>query len=480
MSAISLLGYSAEFYVYGSMLLFYGVVYVIAYPLAAVVFIPVFHRLDIKSAYEYLELRFSGTVRQLVSLLFCFKLGGFKAVVWTSTFQMAIIFVGFMFVIVDGVIKQGGWQSILSAAQTGNRFILDDMRFDPRVRHSFWSLVIGGTFTILSMLAADQLTIQRYLSFKDLRKAQTALLLNIPMCFVTLFFYCSSGLIMFATYRFCDPLLRKNITRYDQLLIYYVADQQKSMNGLLGLFASAIYGAGLSTLSSGYNAVSAVILEDIVKPLYHWKSHSVLVDTKAAVVTKMALSIFGMVGGPLLGVFCLGMFFSWTNAKGALVGLCVSVAFTFYVGFGAIFSGVRPVIMPVTALGCDCHTNDTLNCTAMYDNVSAIFQCDQTCGYTVINNDPGGITNLYRVSYQYYSLIGVVIAVFFGTLVSALTGFRKHNPVDRRLLVSFGYSGSKADSKDLLDYTGSDTLCIAEKVNTLYDFRKNREFIEKF
>lgn len=69
-SAISILGYSAEIYQFGTMFCYYGLMYFVAYPIAAYVFLPVFYRLDISSCYEYLELRFNRWVRLGASSVF--------------------------------------------------------------------------------------------------------------------------------------------------------------------------------------------------------------------------------------------------------------------------------------------------------------------------------------------------------------------------------------------------------------------------
>lgn len=497
-SAISLLGYPAEIYAFGTMLFWYAFMYFIAYPLAAYLFIPVFFNLELTSGYKYLELRFDNKVRLIASFTFCLQIllymavvlyapalalssvtelsmvasilvtgilatfyttiGGAKAVIYTNTVQMIFILIGLLAVVIGGCIFHGGIENVWKIAYEGDRIHFDDFRIDPTVRHSAFSLVIGGTFTLLTLFAANQMSIQRYISMKTLRQAQIALLLNVPFNIVSIVLYTLAGLILYSTYAGCDPVKTGKITKNDQLLPYFVMDKLGVVFGLPGLFVSALYGAGLSTLSGGFNAVSAVVLEDFVKPAYHWKSARQLNDRTAATISKIlafvmgaftigmaflftllkstvlqiALSIFGMVGGPLLGAFILGMFFPWANKYGALCGQLVSLFFTFWIELGAIANKIAPVPLSVET---SCNSSTTL-----FDGNNLTVRVSDTDRFGRVmpaNADSisSGLTALYSISYQYYSLIEVIILVTVGMAVSALTGFSDPKKIDPKLLI---------------------------------------------
>lgn len=83
-SAISILGFSQEMYLFGSMYWLIGVSYFLTQPFAAHVFVPFFHKLNITSAYEYLERRFNVYVRIVASLIFCIEMFLYMAVVLYS------------------------------------------------------------------------------------------------------------------------------------------------------------------------------------------------------------------------------------------------------------------------------------------------------------------------------------------------------------------------------------------------------------
>lgn len=120
----------------------------------------------------------------------------------------------------------------------------------------------------------------------------------------------------------------------------FVVDAMGNMPGLPGLFVAGIFSASLSTISAALNSLAAVTLEDYIKPVYlHFKkqpmpeSNSTLQSKFLALtygvvcvgvafgaqylggVLQASLTIFGVVGGPLFGLFSLGMFVPRANQR---------------------------------------------------------------------------------------------------------------------------------------------------------------------
>jgi solute carrier family 5 (sodium-coupled monocarboxylate transporter), member 8/12 len=81
-----------------------------------------------------------------------------------------------------------------------------------------------------------------------------------------MFICCYTGLLIYATYQNCDPLTTKLAQAKDQLLPLYVMDILGEYPGLPGLFVAGVFSAALSSLSTGLNSMSAVVLEDFFKP----------------------------------------------------------------------------------------------------------------------------------------------------------------------------------------------------------------------
>lgn len=92
---------------------------------------------------------------------------------------------------------------------------------DPTVRHTWFSLIIGGGVTFLSLYAVNQTQVQRYLTVKDLRSAQTALWMNWPILTCLSLSTSFSGLAIYSRYYNCDPVSAKIISSNDQARITF-------------------------------------------------------------------------------------------------------------------------------------------------------------------------------------------------------------------------------------------------------------------
>ncbi|KAF5294065.1 hypothetical protein FQA39_LY13539 [Lamprigera yunnana] len=466
MSAVTLLGVSSENYTYGIQFIVINISYGLFTPLAAYLYLPVFFQLQATSAYEYLEKRFGQFSRLIASLSYSIQMilymgivlyapaltlealtgiskvaailtvglvctfystiGGMKAVLMTDVFQSLLMFAAVFSVIICATIETGSFADIWRIAEEGGRTNLLNFEIDPTVRHSWFSLIIGGGITFLSLYAVNQTQVQRYLTVKDLKTAQKALWLNWPILSALSLSTSFSGLAIFSKYYKCDPVSNGSITLVDQLMPYYVVDSMGHIPGLSGLFVAGIFSAALSTISAAMNCLAAVTLEDYFKPLYLKIKGRALPEKSLSLRTKLlafmyglvciaiaflaqflggvlqaALTIFGVVGGPLLGLFSLGMFTTSANETGAVTGLITGLAFAIWIGFG----GPRPPLpkLPVRIDGC----NETLSSFPIFKNVTA-------------GNDSEYFW-LYRISYLYNGVLGLIFTVVIGYIVSFVT-----------------------------------------------------------
>ncbi|XP_013789203.1 sodium-coupled monocarboxylate transporter 2-like isoform X2 [Limulus polyphemus] len=475
MSAITLLGTPAEMYLYGTQYWMICLSFILVIPAAAYLYMPIFYNLGLTSAYEYLEKRFNRVIRTMASCVFSFQMmlymavvlyapalalaqvtglnmwlsvisigvvctfytsiGGIKAVVWTDFFQVIMMFGSIIVIVIKGAHDEGGIQQVWKTSEEGKRIEFFNFSPDPTVRHTVWSLGIGGYFTWLAVYGVNQAMVQRYLTIPTLKGAQKTIWYNLPGLILLVLITGLAGLIVYTKYHDCDPITLKLVNAPDQLFPLYVMDVLGFLPGLPGLFVAGVFSGALSTVSSGVNSLAAVTLEDFIKTYIRndlselWAARLtkilalvygiitiilVVVAKELGNVLQATLSIRGMIGGPLLGVFTLGMFFPWTNNKGAGGGLLTGLSISFWVGFGAFIQ--KPLIprAPVSVDGC--LGNHTLPTTVAPE----------------IHN--AEVFPLYRISYMWFSAIGFFSVLISGLIISFITGPNKPEDIDPKLI----------------------------------------------
>ncbi|XP_072308205.1 sodium-coupled monocarboxylate transporter 1 [Eucyclogobius newberryi] len=527
MSGITVIGTPAEAYSFGTAFWLFGFSYAIMSIVTAELFVPVFYRLGVTSAYEYLELRFSRPIRIIgtsmyivqtalytglviyapalalnqitgldlwgvlvatgaVCIIYC-TLGGLKAVIWTDVLQMVVMLVGFLAVIARGAVLQGGLNQVWEDAREGGRLNTFDFDPDPRKRHSFWTIIIGGSIMWTSIYSINQSQVQRYISCKTLGHAKMSLYVNMIGLWVTVSLAMLSGLTMYSVYKKCDPLTNGDVNTSDQLLPYLVMDILAEYPGIPGLFVAAAYSGTLSTVSSSINALVAVTMEDFIVPLWKnitqrqvtWLNMGLSVffgalcigmagvASSLGSVLQAALSIFGMISGPLLGLYLLGMFFHTPNSMGSLSGMIIGLVLTLWVGIGAQIyppTADKTLPLPVTTVGCNSTLNQ--NHTTQEPWTSAVPMT------TLPPVRPPLADFWYSLSYLYFAVLGVVVTIVSGFLISMATGGCKQEKRHPDLFVKkkdlFCFSGcntseaSQTKEKKLSDVQGIDNKAFTE------------------
>nr|XP_008514606.1 PREDICTED: sodium-coupled monocarboxylate transporter 1 [Equus przewalskii] len=387
----------------------------------------------------------------VVCTFYC-TLGGLKAVIWTDVFQVGIMVAGFLCVIIQSVVTEGGISTILNDAYNGGRLNFWNFNPNPLQRHTFWTIIIGGTFTWASIYGVNQSQVQRYISCKSRFQAKMSLYINLLGLWVILVCSVLCGLALYSRYHDCDPWTAKKISAPDQLMPYLVLDILQDYPGLPGLFVACAYSGTLSTVSSSINALAAVTVEDLIKPHFRplserslsWVSQGMsllfgaLCIGMAALASLMgallqaALSIFGMVGGPLLGLFSLGILVPFANSIGALAGLLAGFVVSLWVGIGAqLYPPLPESTMPLSLETYGC--NSTYNGTNWMTTTEMPFS---TSAFQVHNVERTPLMdNWYSLSYLYFSTLGTFVTLFTGMLISLPTGGRKQN-IDHRFLLT--------------------------------------------
>lgn len=221
-------------------------------PLAMIVlcttFIPIFHKLNVYTAYEYLEKRFDNKTRTLTAFLFLLQrgistgitiyapaivlstilninityttflmaglvilytvYGGAKAVSYTQMLQMGIIFIGlFMaaYMVVHLMPANVGFTDALHIAGKMGKLNAIDTSFDLQNRYNIWSGIIGGFFLQLSYFGTDQSQVGRYLTGKSITQSRLGLVMNGLLKIPMQFFILLIGTLVFAFYQYHTP-----------------------------------------------------------------------------------------------------------------------------------------------------------------------------------------------------------------------------------------------------------------------------------
>lgn len=288
---------------------------------------------------------------------------------------------------------------------------------------------------MLSLYGVNQAQVQRYLSSRTEKEAIMSCYMVLPCLQVALMLSCLMGLVMYACYGNNSPREQQYITSKDQMVLYFVMDMLQNFPGLPGLFVACLFSASLSTISSAFNSLATVTMVDLIRPHYSMTearatllskmlalSYGIICLAMAYVVHLMnssvlqaALSIFGMVGGPLLGLFCLGIFFPCANSIGAVIGLAAGLVMAFWVGIGG-FLFQMPSSVQFLPL------NSTNTTPAASENITAM-------PAVIDAARPVGLNGLYSLSYMWYSALNSFTVVLIGLIISFVTGPTKGDDV---------------------------------------------------
>lgn len=264
-SAITFLSTPGQGYLsgLGFLQIYFGIPFALI--LISIFFLPNYHKLNVYTAYEYLEKRFDGKTRLLGAVLFLLQrgigagltiyapaivlstvfgwslqttiiscglvvtlytmLGGTDAVTVTQKYQLAVIFIGMVTafsLLVAKLPTELSFNDAMHVAGGFGKLKAVNLSTDLNERYTLWSGLFGGTFLMLSYFGADQSQVQRYISGSSIRESRLGLLFNaickIPMQFCILMI----GVVMFVFYQFKEPPLffdsrvAKNLSAYQE------------------------------------------------------------------------------------------------------------------------------------------------------------------------------------------------------------------------------------------------------------------------
>ena len=182
-------------------------------------------------------------------------LGGMRAVMWVEMWQMLIIFLGILFClgsVIFGLPDEVSLTDAIRIAGATGRTDTVDFDLNPNATYTIWTGIFGGTFLMLSYFGTDQSQVQRYLTARSLTESRLSLLftalLKIPMQFIILL----TGALLFVFYQFEKPPVVFNPVAYERLAAQQDVSQLEadydrafeSRREAAGDFADALGGAG--------------------------------------------------------------------------------------------------------------------------------------------------------------------------------------------------------------------------------------------
>ncbi|MBQ7634188.1 MAG: cyclically-permuted mutarotase family protein [Bacteroidaceae bacterium] len=356
-------------------------------------YLPFFRRLNVTTAYEYLERRFNYATRFMASLLFivfmvartalviflpslamtavtgidiyiCIVLmavitivyctmGGVEAVVWGDVIQ-GIILVGGAIIAAGYLIVQTGengasdfWQ----IATDNDKFRMFVWSLDWKSA-TFWVVILGGLANNLISYTSDQTVIQRYLTTKDEKSAARGILTNGLMSVVVTIAFFTIGTGLYTFFKTHPAAMDITMQKTDAIFPFFMMSQLPA--GLAGLLIAAVFSATMSTIASNINSISTAFTVDFwsrfrtvsdagkLKTARYAGIAAGLIGMFIAILMAMVdiqslldyfNTILGLLSGGIGGLFMMGIFFPRIGSRAALIGFLCGTAVVMWMNF---------------------------------------------------------------------------------------------------------------------------------------------------
>ncbi len=383
-SALTFIGVPALAYTSNMTFLQVVIGYLFGRVLVSVFLLPAYFRGEIQTAYELLNIRFGGQVRDLSALLFLVTrtladgvrlfaaglvlsvitqipdtwtvliigvitltytfYGGMTAVIWNDVVQLVIYVLGALlafYILLEKI--PGGWSEVTAIALPLNKFQIFDWNFDFSQPYTCLAGFVGGAFLTFATHGTDQMMVQRYLACGNQRGSQLAVVISGVLVFLQFFLFLLIGVMLYSFYQHFP--LDYALDQPDRIFPVFIVEQMPA--GVSGLVIAAVFAAAMSTLSSSLNSLASSSVNDFYR-VYVVKgapdSHYLVVSRIATLiwgvllikvsllarnwgsVLEVGLTITSITMGSILGVFLLGLWSSRPRQLAGLAGMIVGVA----------------------------------------------------------------------------------------------------------------------------------------------------------
>ena len=380
-------------------------------PVVVFFYLPFYRRLDVTSAYEYLEKRFNKAARLLASASFLLfqlgrmgvvlflpalalrtvtgidvyacilvmgvlatlytVLGGIEAVVWTDVLQVFVLLGGAILSLAIIAVALAGTEGGLAGAWTmigdADKLRLADVGWVP-TEPVLWVIVFGAAAQILVSYTGDQTVVQRYLTTADEKAAARGIWTNALLTIPASLLFFGVGTALWAFYKTRPELLNPTGTS-DDVFPWFIAQQLPA--GIAGLVIAGLFAAAMSSLDSSMNSMATAITTDFYRPLVPGASDRHLLavarwltlllgvlGTGSAVLMAVLnspsmwdqyMKVIGLFGGGLAGLFALGIFTRRTHAAGAIAGFLASAVVLYLVAAHETVHGLLYAAVGITS-----------------------------------------------------------------------------------------------------------------------------------
>ncbi len=383
LSAITFMAIPAKSYATDWMGFLYNMGIVAIAPLIVFCFLPFYRRLNVTSAYEYLEKRFNVAVRLLGSGLFIIfqfgrigivlllpslalsvvtgmsvhacilvmgilatvytVMGGIEAVIWTDVLQVVVLMGGALVAMILVALEvDGGFPGMFATALEDGKLHMVDWNLDFTTL-TIWVVLLAWANHLIPY-ASDQSVIQRYMTTKDEASSRRAIWTNAILVVPASLIFFGMGTALYVFYKQHPVDLNPAMESADAIFPWYIMHELPA--GLSGLLIAGIFAAAMSSLDSSMNSMSTAVVTD-----FYRRFRKGLTETHCLRVARLLTALFGVVGtvfalvmastdikslwdvfimylgllgGGLGGLFVLGIFTRRANGPGAIVGLLAS------------------------------------------------------------------------------------------------------------------------------------------------------------
>jgi SSS family solute:Na+ symporter len=355
-------------------------------PVVIYFYLPFYRRLDVTSAYEYLEKRFNLPVRWFgsisfmvlmtgrmaivlflpalalatvspLNIYFCIMLmgllcvvytvlGGMEAVIWTDVVQTMVLLGGAVLgLVIVSLNVEGGLAGVWQTAHAHGKFFERLDWSGSLTADTVWVIFIGYFFSNFIPYTAQQDVVQRYITTADIHQAARSIWTNALMVVPGAALFLGMGTALYVFYQVHPERFDSAIRGTDAVFPYFIVREMPA--GLAGLVVAGLFAAAQSTLSGSLNSVATCWVTDFHRRLNPNSSDQfnlrlarrvtlvvgvvmtgaacLLVWMDVGLLWKGFITWLGLTGGALAGLFMLGIFTRRANGRGALCGALASI-----------------------------------------------------------------------------------------------------------------------------------------------------------